>query len=498
MVRMSTVRSPVPGRGRDVVRLVLLVGLYWTATAWLARDLRPWAIRLTDVAVGLGLVVTYASAWWAVALSRGAPRTTAVRAIATTLVGVETLALIELPALAHRLDYSEVLSAALGEWKGPATEFVTDPELVYRRPPHVLWRGRPRSDMARVWNLPVRAPRPQVFTTDSRGFRNRRDLARADVALVGDSFVEGAYVSDEETCAVALESSIQALVANLGQSGYGTLQELKVIETVALDLQPRTVVWFFFEGNDLYDDAAYENALAYYRAHGTLDSPRSWTPDLRRFATASFSVNAFHLFRRLADPILPNEVSSIGWFPTAGGETSALYFYADAALRWDDYEGERFEKTKAALRRGRDETAARGIRLLVVFIPTKFRVYGDYCRFPPGSPCLSWRPWQLPEALADFCRREGIDLLDLTDPMRQAAAAGRLLYAAEDSHWSAEGHRFVAGLLADDWRATKLIATTDDESARPSTGRRQAAWPAPSGRQVGGSQAGVRCLTRTN
>jgi hypothetical protein len=37
--------------------------------------------------------------------------------------------------------------------------------------------------------------------------------------------------------------------------------------------------------------------------------------------------------------------------------------------------------------------------------------------------------------------------------MRQAAASGALLYAAEDSHWSAEGHRFVAGLLAEDWKA---------------------------------------------
>jgi hypothetical protein len=433
--------------------LVLLVGLYWWATACLARDLRPWAIQLTDVAIGLGLALTWASAWCGVALWHGSGRATAVRAIAATLVGLEILVLVELPALAHRLDYAEVLSEALGEWKGPATDFVSDPELVYHRPAHEVWMGQPRSDMARVFNLPIRAPRPQVFTTDARGFRNRRELQRADVALVGDSFVEGAYVSDDETAAVALERKIRAVVANLGQSGYGTLQELKVIEKVALDLQPRELAWFFFEGNDLYDDAAYEDALAYYRAHDTLESPVSWTPDLRRFAAASFSLNAFHLLRRLADPVFPNEVASVGWFPFAGGEARSLYFYADAALRWDAYEGERFEKTKMAFLQGRDEAEARGIRLLVVFIPTKFRVYGDYCRFPPESPCPSWRPWRLREDFADFCRKNGIDLLDLTEPMRRAAAAGRLLYAAEDSHWSPDGHRFVADLLADDWRA---------------------------------------------
>jgi len=438
--------------GRRGLAIALLVLLYWAATAWLARDLRPWAIRLTDVAIALGLALSYASAWYGVALWRGTARATAVRAIATTLVAIETLAVLELPALAHRLDYSEVLSAAFGEWNGPATDFVTDPELVYRRPAHEVWRGQPRSDMARVFNLPVRAPREQVFTTDARGFRNRRELQRADVALVGDSYVEGAYVSDEDTAAVDLEREIQAPVANLGQSGYGTLQELKVIESVALDLHPRALDWFFFEGNDLYDDAAYEDALAYYRAHDTLESPPSWTPDLRRFATASFSLNAFQLLRRLADPVFPNEVSSVGSFRSASGADRPLYFYADAALRWDAYEGERFEKTKAAFLRGRDEAEGRGIRLLVVFIPTKFRVYGGYCRFPAESPCLSWRPWRLREDLAAFCRENGIDLLDLTDPMRRAAADGRLLYAAEDSHWSAEGHRFVADLLAEDWR----------------------------------------------
>ena len=43
-------------------------------------------------------------------------------------------------------------------------------------------------------------------------------------------------------------------VANLGVAGYGTLQELKVLEKYALPLEPRLVAWFFFEGNDLDDD----------------------------------------------------------------------------------------------------------------------------------------------------------------------------------------------------------------------------------------------------
>src|SRR4030095_7369154 len=95
--------------GQRFLAVALLVLVYWSATAWLARDLPPWAIRLTHLALLAGLVLTYAGAWYGVALWRGAGRATAVRAIATALVCVETVALLELPALAHRLDYAEVL-----------------------------------------------------------------------------------------------------------------------------------------------------------------------------------------------------------------------------------------------------------------------------------------------------------------------------------------------------------------------------------------------------
>jgi len=451
-------RSRARRRVRAVLVFVAFAALYWGAVAWLSRDLRLWAIASTDVAIAAGLVLTWAGGWWLAGAWRGEPRATAIRALATTIVGLVLLALVEVPALFGRLDYSQLMSAALGEWRGPSTAFISDPELVYHRPPHELWSGQPRSDMATVFNLPIRAPRPQVFTTDARGFRNRRELARADVALVGDSYVEGAYVSDDETSAVALEKLIGRRVANLGQSGYGTLQELKVVETVALSLRPRVLVWFFFEGNDLYDDEAYENALAYYRAHGTLATRSAWRPDFTHFAAASFTGSAFRLFRRFADPVFPNEVASVGFFPADAAAARPVYFYSDAALRWGDYEGERFGKTMAAFRRGRDLAAAQGTRLLLVFIPTKFRVYGDYCRFPSDSPCRSWRPWRLPEDVAAFCRREDIAFLDLTESMRAAAAEGRLLYAAEDSHWNAEGHRFVASLLADDWSAKEGAA----------------------------------------
>jgi hypothetical protein len=82
----------------------------------------------------------------------------------------------------------------------------------------------------------------------------------------------------------------------------------------------------------------------------------------------------------------------------------------------------------------------------------KFRVYADHCTFAPHSPCREWSPWDLAGRFADFCEAAGIECVDLTPPMRAAAAEGRLLYAPEDSHWNAAGQRFVAERIREAWR----------------------------------------------
>jgi hypothetical protein len=429
-----------------VVCCALALGA-WAAAAWLARSATAPA-EVGDVAVAVALALSFVAAFAISAPFARTPRLVALRALATAVTLVVLIVVAELPALLGLVDYGRVWSVLSGEWSGPATSFVSDPVLAWARPPHSRWSGRPRSDMAVAFNLPVRAPRAQSFTTDARGFRNPVDRPRADVALVGDSYVEGAYVSDDETAASDLERMTGWSVANLGRSGYGTLQELEVVRLFALPLQPRAVAWFFFEGNDLYDDDTYENALAYLHEHGSYAAEKRHAPDLAAFREASLSVNAFRWLRRVLDPIVPVSAPSYGLFHEPRGEDVKLYFYKDAALRFDDYEQRRFAKTRQALLDGAALLRANGIALRLVFVPSKFRVYRERCRFPSGSPCASWHLWDLEARFQEFCARDGLPLLDLTGPMQAAARRGEILYAPEDSHWNADGHRFVAGLLA--------------------------------------------------
>jgi hypothetical protein len=435
---------------RRWISVSMLVTAWWAATAWLGHQTAPWAIALTTPAFVAGLMWTYVAAWLVpAALSRNRRRVL-FRAIAVTLSITASVLVLEAPALAGLVDYSRIRAAITGDWSGPAADFVDDHEFSFRRPPHAHWAGRPRSDMAQYYNLPIRAAYQQTFSTDGAGFRNRVDLNSADIALVGDSYIEGAYISDEETAAVRLQELVQRPVANLGVSGYGSLQELKIVERYALPLRPKMIAWFFFEGNDLDDDQIYENAMAYERGVAAPPSPasRRW----RGFENRSFTVNVFEQVRQLCDRLVPNATDSFGWFRDRTGESRRLYFYDFYATRvLGDYERERFETTKAAFTHGNDISRRRGIPVVVFYIPMKFRVYGDFCTFPAGSPCAEWQPWNLESRFARFCREAGIEFISLTEPMRRAAAEGQLLYAPEDSHWNAAGHAFVAQMVAAVW-----------------------------------------------
>jgi hypothetical protein len=426
---------------------------WWILVCVLARDVHWWAIALTNVCFAAGLIGSYAAVWAvAIVWSRGVSRRRmAFRAFATTLILLVSMLIVELPATVGMVDYAEWWNRMTGDWDGPSTSFVTDWELGFRHPPHSKWYGRPRSDMAVYWNLPIRRTAPMHFTTDKHGFRNAVDRDVADVVLLGDSYIEGAYVSDDETCAAVLENKSGLRVMNLGLAGYGTLQELEVLIQRAVSMRPRLVAWFFFEGNDLYNDVDFEGSLPFLRERRPYNESR-WTGSWSEFCGRSGTRTVFRAVRRALDPIAPNSVATCGSFRDASGVTHQMYYYSYGSLDYDEYEMGCFERTKVAFRRGRDVCRDNDIQLVLFYLPMKFRVYGDLCSFPAASPCVTWKPWDLVDYFQRFCKEESIPCVDLTPLMRTTAMNGELLYAPEDSHWNSQGHAFVADRLLEQWQ----------------------------------------------
>jgi hypothetical protein len=377
------------------------------------------------------------------------PRQIQLRAIGTSLILVVLVALLELPAAFGLVSYAGLL-----ETTAVTDAFIADAALSFRRPPRAAWTGQVRSDLASAWNVPLAPPKTISFTTDAQGFRNVTDPDRADVALIGDSYVEGWYVSDDATVATELERRLHRPVTNLAVSGYGTLQQLAVLRRYALPLRPRLVAWFFFEGNDLYDDQSFEDTMLYLEDHDVEDLgfDLGLRFDWPRFRRASLVRNAQRWLRRSTHPLIPQPLPPHGWFLDNTGTRQLLAYHDYAALTFTDYEAERFAVTQRALREGVALGRDNGAVVVPIFVPMKFRIYGGHCTFTPESPCRHWQPWNLAERFNTFCADEGFTCVDLTPLMRAEAAAGRLLYAAEDSHWNEAGHQFVAAQLDALWQ----------------------------------------------
>ena len=457
-----------PRRGWALAAAALVAAL-WTALALMAREGVPGGWELTARLFAVALPLTWVGVWAVLVLASRRSRPMLYRGIATTLSVLLVLLVLELPAALGLLHWTILFRRATGEGTDYGTAYVYDAELSFRRIPGLSWTGRPQSDVEQGSGLPRTATEPITFTYDRWGYRNAVEMERADVVLLGDSYVEGWYVSDEQTVAARLSALLDRPVAGLGVAGYGTLQALRVLRGDALERRPRAVVWFFFEGNDLYDDQTFEN---YLLAEPPGEEETIPHPDglaaAHGWSERSFAVNAVRYLRRWAHPLVPNRSRWWALLPGRTGPEARIDFADYAAVPWRKYEADRWATARAAFEEGRAFARAEGISLAFVYVPIKYRVYWRLVELPPESPMETWRPWrELPRLFRDFCAAERAPCLDLTRPFQRAARAGAEVYARTDTHWSPEGHALAAAEVAD------LLAKIDRlwEDREPGTPR---------------------------
>jgi hypothetical protein len=344
-------------------------------------------------------------------------------AVVVLSLGLVTL---EAPALIGLVDYRRVLATTDDPRLNP--ENLPDRSCSYRHRPGIHRVGATFGNVASAWRIPGARPHRFDVRYDRYGFRNPRDLTRAEVAVVGDSFIEGGLVAAPELLTAVLARLEGVTVANLGQCGYGPREELAVVRRFALPLRPRWVVWSFFEGNDLDD----------------LRRPES--PGLDPFPDRSFGRNLALALGRLVT-VAPDPRAATCFGQVAG---TRVYFPEPAGpLAPEDLDA--LGRLRAILDEARADCRRAGADLLVVFVPTAFRALGPLCRFEADSPCRSWSPSDLPDRLRDLVAGlgPGVEFLDLTTPLRRAAAEGPLPYFDDDTHWSPAGHRAAARAVAD-------------------------------------------------
>ena len=415
--------TPASQPGRRTLQLTLLGGI---CALGLFAGASPG--RFPNVHVLAGLAALYLLGWGALLAFAQGRRGEMARGFAVmTTAFLLGIGLLETLVLFHLADFRVLFGTPAAEpWSHPGNR--VDPTLLHLHRPHddFVWDG-------------VR------YQYDQHGFRNRPDPRAADVVVVGDSFVEGWGVTASELVTSRLASDLHRPVVNLGQSWYGPQQELEVLRRFGLSLHPRVCVWAFFEGNDLQDVERYEQALPVW-------------PELSRrnhsFALRSFTRNALYALRRLGRTSGGKDATGTlaypyGVFRESDGRDVRMYFEYKSH-RLSPREITDIGVVRQVLREAGDLCRRQGARFLVVFVPSKDRIYLDRARFAAGAEPPHWERNDLPDRLAAAVRQADPEagFLDLTRVFRQQAARGKVLYFLQDTHWSPIGHAAAADAIA--------------------------------------------------
>jgi hypothetical protein len=370
--------------------------------------------------------------------------------------------LAELPAVLGFIDYRSIIPSTSRASRDPEPwehpDNLLDRELVFiHRPYHAYsWAGQ--GGLVARYGLPAGQTYHYDARYDSRGFRNEKDIDRAPVVVIGDSFVEGVLVPYASLLTSRLRDLLGVEVANLGHSAYGPQQEFAVLRRFGVSIRPKVMLWVFFEGNDLNDVRRYEQQMRYW---DEIVQQRDEVLHQRGGINERLlGTNARLALGRLIEPAsaaAPAPSSRAGSDEArkrscrfTGGQSKqdqTLYlFYAGSALSREDLAS--LEMTEQLLLLAQKVAAYNSAELALIFAPTTFRVYREFCDFPDGGYGREWQLNDLPARLHSWSNAHNIPYLDLTSPLKEAAARGQLVFFPDDIHWNVHGHEVAANALA--------------------------------------------------
>jgi hypothetical protein len=307
------------------------------------------------------------------------------------------------------------------------------------------------------------------------------------IVLLGDSYMAGMQVNDDEVFAAVLERELNAPartrrveVVNIGVPSWGTDQEYLALREIALAYQPDLVVVAFYAQNDVSDnhpkfvaDPARDLKPFFGIVDGELEQISGVAPKPMplvlgfRFAThfrlypvarnVMLQSNLMHegLYRlRLVD--MPPETrraatvpdASFDW-PRRWREQTEVYSRRDAKI-WTAA----WNVTELLLVSARDEAARAGARFMLVDIAPPVSVLPP-SMVPKLMTDVRALDFDMPtRRLREIAERRGFHFTSLVPVFRQAIGDSEAALAEYflrcDGHWTPAGHRLAAQALARD------------------------------------------------
>ena len=299
------------------------------------------------------------------------------------------------------------------------------------------------------------------FTTAVRtnrlGMRGGEPEGRRPAILgLGDSFVFGYGVEEDETVLAHAARELGGEALNGGVAGYDVCQAIGRGLQLLPELDPDVVVLGIFLGNDETDAVGGPSRMVVH--HGSFVERwreadlRSWR---RRILHPLFARSHLVRFLRWSPLTEAVEVHLLGrTTPRMRAHRGLLAPYLDPPPP-EVVEGDRL--TRECLPRLRQAAEDRGLPLLAVLIPERLEVYPQRLAADVEAAGFEDKRFDLDgpnrrfKAMLD---EAGIAYYDPRPRLRAAAAAGRRLYYEVDLHLDAEGSRELGRILAEELRPT--------------------------------------------
>lgn len=272
-----------------------------------------------------------------------------------------------------------------------------------------------------------------VFDSDEFGFQNpsgnhRRD--GVDVALLGDSFVLGAYVPVDQNIAGWLRKrGLRTL--NCGMVGNGPLCNLATLREYVQPLRPKQVVWFFSEENDA-DDILLESRPPLKRylddgfKLGLADMASDIDQELRMVAEIEY--------RRPSKPATASPWTDFFRLRNTRAALNRVF----GKLHPSDYETDwklLGETIRTAARRVRADQGS----FLIAYLPCHSRYVGIGTR-----KCAKCH-----EFLTSLAAELKVPFVDMVEEFAKAGDPLDNFPFRLNGHYNADGYRRVAGALAE-------------------------------------------------
>jgi hypothetical protein len=279
---------------------------------------------------------------------------------------------------------------------------------------------------------PAENYRSDRLSVNAQGLRGTREhpLAKPNgerrIVVTGDSFTFGEGVADDEVYTEVLDAMLEdTRVVNIAVHGYGTDQQYLRLGRIGFDYDPDLVILAYYKTN------AARNVLAF-----------------RDYAKPRFRLSAGRLELDNVPVPAPTDPSVISDPPAPLSYFGALVrknlrkaaAYTKSARQW--------KLTLAILDAALEDTQKRRVPFALVYIPA-------------ARPRLSPSPEAAETVLAGWAAERGVPFLDLRPLFLEMPAEQRGgLYRG---HWTPEGHRVAAEIIARWLGETGLLPTSASE-----------------------------------